>query len=104
MKSGKNCADALDQLSKYVEGVITGSEEGARRMKAEFGAEQLKNGEFLFFFVDIIVEYVQYGNRTGLCQVVDHTNVSKSYAAIKKIAVDTRADPADYGSAYLSSV
>lgn len=30
----------------------------------------MNNGDFAFFFADIFVESVQYGDRTGLCDIM----------------------------------
>jgi hypothetical protein len=37
-------------------------------MTAMGAAPEMNNGDFAFFFADIFVESVQYGNRTGLCE------------------------------------
>jgi len=38
---------------------------------AEMGANPNMNiGDFAFYFADIFVETVQYGNRTGLCDLM----------------------------------
>ena len=31
----------------------------------------MHNGDFAFFFADIFVESVQYGDRTGLCDLMN---------------------------------
>lgn len=35
-------------------------------------SESMHDGDFAFYFADIFVETVQYGNRTGLCRMMDH--------------------------------
>ncbi len=46
---------------------ILGSPDGSA-FKAQFtGADQLTDNEFLFFWIDSIVEKIQYGSRTQLC-------------------------------------
>jgi len=33
--------------------------------------EKMNNGDFAFYFADIFVESVQYGDRTGLCDLMN---------------------------------
>ena len=39
-------------------------------MKRMGAYPHMDNGDFAFYFADIFVETVQYGNRTGLCDLV----------------------------------
>lgn len=41
-------------------------------VKETMGAYKgMHNGDFAFFFADIFVESVQYGDRTGLCDLMN---------------------------------
>lgn len=65
MKSGQFCVDAIVKVSEYVEGQVTG--DYREKFKAQFNATQLSSREFLFYWSDVIVSEIQYGNRVNLC-------------------------------------
>ncbi len=67
MKSGRRCADAIKAVSDYVDATLDKNNSESLRMKEDFGAGQLNDNEFRFFFIDIIVESIQYGKRVDLC-------------------------------------
>lgn len=102
MKTGKGCADSIKGVSELVDSILAKNNSESIRMKDDFAAAQLNDDEFRFFFIDIIVESIQYGKRVELCSQLS-TDPVKSYAYIKQYAKDN-ANPADYGSFYLSNV
>ena len=57
----------MTALNKFAEQEIYNNTPTGAKIKALFGATQMPNDEFLFMFVDGMVESVQYGARVGLC-------------------------------------
>jgi hypothetical protein len=51
------------------------NESTAGEFKARFNSQELNEGEFLFMFADVFVELVQYGKRTGLCDLLAGTYI-----------------------------
>jgi hypothetical protein len=46
--------------------------ETRKQIMTTMGADQqIADGDFAFFFADIFVESVQYGNRVGLCDLMN---------------------------------
>ena len=77
------------------------STEGGK-FKAQFdGADKLTDEEFLFFWSDSIVEKIQYGSRTQLCDSVK----GKSSDDLLKIFIDIVKTNGvhEYGSFYLKN-
>jgi len=66
-KSGPECPQTIEKLTKYFESQLYGSSSDA--FKAKFGPNALKltNEEFLFYIADSFVAYVQYGRAGELC-------------------------------------
>ena len=68
-------------------------------MKRMGAFKGMDNGDFAFYFADIFVESVQYGNRTGLCDLVQEIQ-DKSFNdqldAIKGQADLAGVAPSDY--------
>jgi len=51
--------------------VFEGKNNTLKDSKVNTGANpDMNDGDFAFFFSDIFVESVQYGNRTGLCKLM----------------------------------
>jgi hypothetical protein len=97
-KSGDYCWKAINDTSAKVEEILKG--DGAEDFKGQFeGADKLSDVEFLFFWSDAIVEKIQYGSRTQLCDSVK----GKSADALMKIFVDIvkTNSVTEYGSYYL---
>lgn len=68
-KSGDYCWKAINDTSARVEAILKTAEGPA--FKEQFkGAQKLSDAEFLFFWSDGIVEKIQYGSRTQLCDTV----------------------------------
>lgn len=64
--SGDFCSQAINASNTKIEQILA-SPEGAG-YKAKFpGGDKLKDDEFLFFWIDSIIDKVQYGQRTQLC-------------------------------------
>ena len=98
LKSGDYCWKAINDTSARVESILKTSEGAA--FKAQFsGGDKLSDVEFLFFWSDAIVEKIQYGSRTQLCDSVK----GKSSDDLLKlfIAIVHTNDVHEYGSYYL---
>ena len=68
-------------------------------MKRMGAYSHMDNGDFAFYFADIFVETVQYGNRTGLCQLVKEIQdleFNDQLDAIKAQADRSGVAPSDY--------
>jgi len=72
IKSGDWCPKAIQDIFSYVDAGITGDDADKREeIMTTMGAwAGMDNGDFEFYFADIFVESVQYGNRTGLCNML----------------------------------
>lgn len=72
IKSGEWCPKAINDIFAYVDAGITGDDlEKRKEIMMTMGAcPMMNNGDFEFFFADIFVESVQYGNRSGLCDML----------------------------------
>jgi hypothetical protein len=99
-KSGDYCWKAINDTSARVEDILK-TKDGAA-FKAQFsGADKLSDVEFLFFWSDAIVEKIQYGSRTQLCDNVK----GKSADDLLKyfIAIVKENSVTEYGSYYLKN-
>lgn len=59
----------------------------------------MNDGDFAFYFSDIFVETVQYGNRTGLCNLmsqIEGKSLNDKMDAITAHAKIAGVAPADY--------
>ena len=75
-KSGDYCWKAINDTSAHVEAILKTTE--AATFKGKFpGADKLSDAEFLFFWADAIVEKIQYGSRTQLCDSVKGKNMDQ---------------------------
>jgi hypothetical protein len=98
-KSSSHCADSIRNLSDYVEKQVTGTDADA--FKKQFKAENLSAQEFLFYWSDVTVEFIQYGQRQYLCDTLKSKNFTQQFDFVKAEAL--KSDPTDYGSYYLSN-
>lgn len=60
---------------------------------------EMHDGDFAFYFADIFVESVQYGNRTGLCEImklIKAQNYQIQLKMIREQAVFAHVAPQDY--------
>ena len=99
-KSGDYCWKAINDTSARVESILK-TDQGAA-FKAQFtGADKLNDVEFLFFWSDAIVEKIQYGSRTQLCDSVK----DKSADDLMKIFISIvhQNSVYEYGSFYLKN-
>ena len=99
-KSGDYCWKAINDTSARVEDILKTKDAAA--FKAQFsGADKLSDVEFLFFWSDAIVEKIQYGSRTQLCDNVK----GKSADDLLKyfIAIVKENSVTEYGSYYLKN-
>ena len=95
LKSGKWCAERIQEINAYVEDQLYGSGANATAFKKGYGADSLSNVEFLNYFADSLAEPIQYGNRTGLCQLVASDKFEERYQAMKNFVMTTN-DPSGY--------
>lgn len=99
-KSGDYCWKAINDTSSKVE-LILASSEGAA-FKSQFsGADKLSDVEFLFFWADSIIDKIQYGSRTQLCDSVKGKTADQILSIFVEI-VKTN-DVHEYGSFYLQN-
>jgi hypothetical protein len=70
--------------------------------QAQFNAEKLTSREFLFYWADVIVFQVQYGNRTAFCNSLKNKTLDQMLNSIIKPLM-LRITPVDYGAYYLSN-
>lgn len=82
MRSGQACVDAVQRASFYIEGQGLNRDAG----ESDNAIDNFLNGtasagmrtdDFMFYYADIYVESVQYGNRTDMCDLLA-ANVDKS--------------------------
>jgi len=67
-RSGELCPTMLHDLNLYTQDEIySNPDTTGLQIKALYNATVMPNDEFLFMFVDGIVESIQYGNRIALC-------------------------------------
>lgn len=69
-KSGEFCPKAITDIFGQVEVALLDTSESSQKnevMTALGASTDMHIGDFAFYFADIFVESVQYGNRSGLC-------------------------------------
>jgi hypothetical protein len=66
-RSSPQCVETMKKLNQFVDTEIYLDSDTGKQIKTLFGASEMPNDEFLFMFVDGMVESVQYGARVGLC-------------------------------------
>jgi hypothetical protein len=101
VKSGELCPAVINTVFKKVTDTLTkGTWKEQSDLKNAMGAnEHMHNGDFAFFFADIFVESVQYGDRTGLCDLMKELSgkdFDKQLAGLKKQAEKSGVAPGDY--------
>lgn len=80
---------------------ILNSGDGAA-FKAQFdGADKLTDNEFLFFWIDSIVDKIQYGSRTQLCDSLKGKSADDQMKVF--ISIVQSNDVHEYGSYYLKN-
>lgn len=78
-----------------------GSADGSA-FKAQFaGADKLTDNEFLFFWIDSIVDKIQYGSRTKLCDSLKGKSADDQLKVFIEIVKSN--DVHEYGSYYLKN-
>jgi hypothetical protein len=99
-KSGDWCWQAINNSNIKVESILA-SGQGAAFKKQFDGAENLKDDEFLFFWIDSIVDKIQYGQRTKLCNDLKSKSQDDQFAYFVGLAKAN--DVSEYGSYYLKN-
>lgn len=99
LKSSPECTQSIQNLTAKAEELLA-NESTAGEFKARFNSQELNEGEFLFMFADVFVELVQYGKRTGLCDLLADKSLDDQ---METVANYTRqnVDIREYGSYYL---
>ena len=57
--------------------------------------------EFLFYWSDVIVFQIQYGNRVAFCESLKGKTLEEQFTLVKDMAL--KVTPVDYSSLYLSN-
>jgi len=72
VKSGEECPNTIKKIFKQVNSNIHSADEDvkSKTMSLMGASPKMHIGDFAFYFADIFVESVQYGDRTGLCEVL----------------------------------
>jgi hypothetical protein len=72
VKNGTECVQQAQTLTKDVESVLaSNNSERADVLKILKANPTAKNGDILFYLADAFAITVQYGNRTGLCNLLE---------------------------------
>jgi hypothetical protein len=67
--------------------------------KAKFNATELTAREFLFYWSDVIVFQIQYGNRVNFCKSLLGKTIDEQVKTVE--ALVAKVSPTDYGAFYL---
>lgn len=96
-KSGISCSSSIQTIMKEV---FEDQNNDLSDSKMSTGAcPMMHDGDYAFFFSDIFVESVQYGNRTGLCKLmasIEGKPLKEKLLAIKDHAKIAGVAPEDY--------
>jgi len=101
VKSGEECPATIQQIFKEVTRNLLSADDDVKSetMKRMGASPEMNIGDFAFFFADIFVESVQYGDRTGLCSLMSEIkdkDLMTQLDAIKKQAAKAGVAPQDY--------
>jgi pimeloyl-ACP methyl ester carboxylesterase len=96
-KSGYTCSTSIQKLMYEV---FEEPKNNLTEIKISSGASpDINDGDFAFYFSDIFVESVQYGNRTGLCNLMSEIEgkpLQEQLQAISAHAELAGVAPGDY--------
>lgn len=99
-KSGDWCWQAINASNVRVEQILNSAQN--QTFKAQFnGGQNLKDDEFLFYWIDSIVDKIQYGSRTKLCNDLKGKSADDHFNYFIQLAKAN--NPAEYGSFYLKN-
>ena len=84
-KSGDFCNEAIVNVSNYVEAQVTGDNKD--EFRASFNASYLSAREFLFYWSDVIVFQIQYGNRVAFCESLKSKTLEEQFTLVKDMAL-----------------
>lgn len=101
IKSGEYCPRTINAVFEKVEKALLSADPLEREsvMQRMGASSKMDNGDFAFYFADIFVESVQYGNRTGLCNLmkeIEEMELNDQLDAILAQAQSAGVAPADY--------
>ena len=76
LKSGQNCVDKIQESMKYVTSQGESRDQGDEdniitKTLVGSGVEGMRTDDWMFYYADIFLESVQYGNRTKMCDLLD---------------------------------
>jgi len=94
-KSGNQCVERIQEINNYIDDKLYGEKADPAGFKKTYSAENLTNKEFLNYFADSLAEAIQYGNRTGLCKLVESSSFDDRYQLVKNFVISTNS-PSGY--------
>jgi len=101
VKSGEWCPETIKSIFKEVTRNLHSADDDlkAETMKRAGASPKMHTGDFAFYFADIFVESVQYGDRTGLCDAmkeIKDKDLMTQLDTIKNLAAKAGVSPPDY--------
>ena len=98
-KSGPECEATIHKLFDEAKASWASN---PWKLKIAHGAPYLEWDDFMFYFADIFVEAVQYGQRTSFCKFLKEIeNDPERQAKLAQYALDNRASPESYAFEHL---
>jgi len=70
--------------------------------QSRYHAEKLNSREFMFYWSDVLVFQIQYGNRSTFCNSLKNKTLQQMLDSIVTPLM-LRVSPVDYGAYYLSN-
>lgn len=104
-KSGSRCPEVINDMANRLTDQLKVNNSA---VKIALGASpDINDGDFAFFFADIFVTSVQYGNRTGLCNFlsqIEDMPFDDQLLEVAKQAQIAGVAPGDYDRNVLKNV
>ncbi|CAI2368494.1 unnamed protein product [Moneuplotes crassus] len=99
-RSSDTCTRAIQGLNlEYDKRIQNKDKKGVKEIKDLFGASAMHDGDFAFYFIDIIVGKIQYGSRTELCTFLESISELSVIDQYRQIATHYN-DPVDEKNSY----
>ena len=107
-QSGAYCPESIHNMTFYLQGLYETDLPQALAIQAQFTAGgldplRLNPGEFLFYFADIFVILVQYGNRQQLCTMLENRTLEQQFQAIINYTIVNKITVDQYGAYYIAN-
>lgn len=100
MRSSETCTKVIQGLSIEYDRLLQAKDtKTLKEIKTMFEAPNLDDGDFAFYYVDVIVGLIQYGSRTEICEFLESIADLDVKTQFQKIA-DAYNDPVDGPDAY----